>query len=193
MGTASGARVRARHMKSLVGAVDRLTPDEAARVRAKISPATLGAVADALGVDWLPAPMNLELTLALHSALGEARFARFFREQLAESFSGPLLKIVVEAALRVFRVDAAAFVSWIGKGWVLVFRDCGSWDVERAGEREASLRIRDLPAPFTDPVWLRSVAHSLDAIWDVAKTRGSVTLTGSDPEGRSATYRIAWS
>lgn len=194
MGIGAGAegRVRARHMKSLVEAVGRLPPREAEAVLAQVAPATQAAIADATGVDWLPAAMNLELTLALHRALGEARFARFFRDELARAFSGPLLRIVVEAALRVFRVDAAAFAGWLGKGWVLVFRDCGSWVVERAGDREATLRIRDLPPAFMDEVWLRSVAHSLDGIWDLARARGAVTLTSSDRPARTATYRIAW-
>lgn len=192
MGTA-GARVRARHMKSLVEAIGRLAPQDAAVVRARIDPATLAAIQDATSVDWLPARMNLDLTLAVHAALGEARFARLFRQELARAFSGPLLKIVVEAALRVFHLDAAAFVGWVGKGWVLLFRDCGSWVIERAGDREAILRIRDLPPAFMDEVWLRSVAYSLDAIWDLARARGAVALTASDPAGRCATYRIAWS
>lgn len=193
MGTGAGGRVRARHMKSLVEAVDRLAPQDAARVRSKLEPATLAAIAEATGIDWLPARMNLELTLALHAALGESRFGRFFREELSRAFAGPLLRIVVEAGLRVFHADAAAFVGWIGKGWMLLFRDCGTWVIERVGDREATLRIHDLPAPFLDEVWLRSVAHSLDAIWDVAKVHGAVTLTGSDRGQRSATYRIAWS
>lgn len=192
MGT-QGALVRARHMKSLLDAIGRLPTADGDRILGRIAPATRAAVQDATGIDWLPAPMNLELTLAVHAALGEARFARFFRDELHRAFSGPLLRIVVEAALRVFRVDAAAFASWLGKGWVLVFRDCGAWVVERAGDREASLRISGLPPAFMDPIWLRSVAHSLDGIWDLAKARGAFTLTSADPAACTATYRIAWS
>lgn len=187
-----GGLVRGRHMKSLLQAVARLPPQDAERVRLKVQPATLAAIADATGIDWLPAELNLELTHAIHAGLGEERFGGFFRDELRSAFGGPLLRIVVDAALRVFHVDAAAFVGWLVKGWGLVFRGCGEWVVERAGDREAILRIEKLPPAFVDEVWLRSVAHSLDAIWDLARTRGAFTLTSSDPPGGRATYRISW-
>lgn len=179
-------------MKSLLEAVARLPPRDAALVRDRLGPAAVAAIEDATSIDWLPAQMDLDLTLALHGALGEARFGRFFRQELARAFSGPLLKVIVEAALRVFHADAAAFAGWVGKGWPLLFRDCGSWIVERAGDGEAVVRIHDLPPAFVNDVWLRSVAHSLDAFWDLARARGAVTLTASDPHQRTATYRIAW-
>jgi hypothetical protein len=180
-------------MKSLLEAVGRLPPRDAEVVRDRLGPAALAAIDDATGVDWLPAQLNLDLTLALHAALGDPRFGRFFRQELARAFSGPLLKVIVEAALRVFHADAAAFAGWVGRGWPLLFRDCGSWIVERAGVREAVVRVHDLPPAFVNDVWLRSVGHSLDAFWDLARVRGTVTLTASDPQQRTATYRIAWS
>jgi hypothetical protein len=180
-------------MKSLLEGVAKLGPDDSAKVLALVPPELPQAVADATSVDWLPMEMNLAVTRAVRDALGEAPFYRFFRDALRDAFSGPLLRIIVEAATRVFRVDAAAFAGWVGRGWGLVFRDCGSWVVERAGDREASLRIENLPRMcLEDDVWLRSVAHSLDAFWVVTRASGECTFVRKDPGEAMATYRLAW-
>lgn len=185
--------VRARHMKGLLSFVERLPPEESSRVRALVPAALVAAVADATSIDWLPLEMNLTVTRAVHDGLGAAGFHRFFRDQLVEAFSGPLLSVIVEAALRVFRVDATSFASWVGRGWPLLFRDCGAWMVERAGEGAARLRVEALPAACVeDEVWLRSVSHSLDAFWVLARADGSCTYTGRDVAAGTATYELRW-
>ncbi len=188
-----GPAVRARHMKNLLDSIERLSPEERERVRALVPEPIVSAVADATGIDWLPLETDLVVTRALHDGLGDARFYRFFRDQLVEAFSGPLLRVVVDAALRVFRVDATSFTSWVGRGWGLVFRDCGDWTVERAGPGMARLRIEALPAACAeDEVWLRSVAYSLDAFWVLARTQGECAYAGRDVAGGVATYELRW-
>ena len=188
-----GPGVRARHMKNLLASIDRLPPDESGRVRALVPDPLARAVADATSIDWLPLEVNLVVTRALHEGLGDARFYRFFRDQLVEAFSGPLLRVIVDAALRVFRVDATSFTSWVGRGWGLVFRDCGAWAVEGAGPGMARLRIEALPgACVEDEVWLRSVAHSLDAFWVLARTQGECAYAGRDVARGVATYALRW-
>lgn len=180
-------------MKGLLGSIERLQPREAERVRALVPDALAQSVADATGIDWLPLETNLVVTRALHDGLGDARFHRFFRDQLVDSFSGPLLRVIVDAALRVFRVDATSFTSWVGRGWGLVFRDCGAWTVEAAGPGTARLRIESLPAACVeDEVWLRSVAHSLDAFWVLAGTEGECVYSGREVARGLATYDLRW-
>ncbi len=180
-------------MKSLLESIERLPPEESARVRAQIPEPLARSVAEATSIDWLPLETNLVVTRALHAGLGDARFYRFWRDQLVEAFSGPLLRVIVEAALRVFRVDAMSFASWLGRGWGLLFRDCGAWTVERAGPGMARLRIDALPAAcLADEIWLRSVAHSLDAFWVLARTQGECIYTGRDPARGLATYELRW-
>jgi hypothetical protein len=180
-------------MKSLLEAIARLPPADAERVRARVPAELARDVAAATSIDWLPFETNLAVTRAVHDALGQAAFYRFFRDAMRDAFSGPLLKIVVEAAVRVFRVDAAAFAGWVGKGWGLVFRDCGAWAVERAGAGEATLRISGLPAAaLVDDVWPRSVAHSLDAFWAVSRATGECAFVTRDEAAGTATYRLSW-
>jgi len=188
-----GPAVRARHMKSLIGAIEQLPPEESGRVLRLVSEPVRRVVADATGIDWLPLESNLAVTRAVHGGLGDARFHRFFQDQLVESFSGLLLRPIVEAALRVFRVDAAAFASWVGRGWGLVFHGVGEWAVERAAPGEARLRIDHLPeACLKDEIWLRSVSHSLDAFWVIARTAGTCAYVGRDLASGVAAYEMRW-
>ncbi len=188
-----GPAVRARHMKNLLASIERLPPEERERVATLVPEPLVDAVADATGVDWLPLETNLVVTRAVHGALGDARFRVFFRDQLLEAFSGPLLRVIVDAALRVFRVDATSFTSWVGRGWGLIFRECGAWTVERAGPGMARLRIEALPAACVhDEVWLRSVAHSLDAFWALARTQGECACVERELARGVATYELRW-
>jgi hypothetical protein len=188
-----GPAVRARHMKNLLASIEQLPAADRERVLMLVPEALVREVADATGVDWLPLDANLVVTRAVHGGLGDARFHRFFRDQLVEAFSGALLRVVVDAALRVFRVDAKSFTGWVGRGWGLIFRECGEWTVERAGPGMARLRIEALPAACVhDEVWLRSVAHSLDAFWVLAKTEGACACVGRELARGVATYELRW-
>lgn len=186
-------RVRGRHMKSLLAAIDRLPAHDREAVDTRIARTTRQAVGDATGVDWLPVALNVEVTHALYAGLGPDGAGRFFREAMGLAFTGPLLRVIVEAALRVFRLDAASFASWVGTGWSLVFRECGRWSVVRAGAGEAELRIEGLPRELAaDRTWLGSNARSLEAFFDVARAKGSVSLEHAEPELGLARYVIRW-
>jgi hypothetical protein len=190
---ADPAFVRARHMKSRLEAIRQLPACDAERVLARIPAELQRRVADAASIDWIDMGIDLDVTRAIYLGLGQAGFERFFRNAQAEAFSGPLLKVFVDAVLRVFRLDAASFAGWVGKGWPLVFRNCGRWRVERVTPGDARLRLEGLPPECaTHDVWLRSVSHSLSAFFIVAKEAGECTLEAMDPDAGTATYRVTW-
>ena len=187
------ALVRARHMKSRLEAIRRLPAADAERVLGRIPVELQRRVANASSIEWLDMQVDLDVTRAIFLGLGQAGFERFFRDAQAEAYSGPLLKVVVEAVVRVFRWDAAAFAGWVGKGWGLVFRNCGTWRTERVSAGDAWLRIEALPPECAkDDVWLRSVSHSLEAFFVFAKASGECTLEAIDAAAGTATYRVIW-
>ena len=190
---ADSALVRARHMKSRLEEIRKLPPRDAERVLARVPAESQQRIADAASIEWLDMRIDLEVTNAIRAGLGEAAFHRFFREAQAEAFSGPLLRVMVDAALRVFRMDAAAFTGWLGRGWSLVFRNCGSWRTEGVGADEARVRILGLPPECaSDEVWLASVADSIAAFFLVARTPGECLLAASDPAQGTASYHLSW-
>jgi hypothetical protein len=180
-------------MKSRLEAIRALPAGDAERVLAGIPPELQQRVAGASSIEWLDMQIDLDVTRAIYLGLGQARFERFFRDAQAEAFSGPLLRVVLEAVLRVFRWDVAAFAGWVGKGWGLVFRNCGRWRTERVAPAEILLRLEALPPECArDDVWLRSVSCSLGAFFVMAGASGEVTLETIDAAAGTASYRATW-
>ncbi len=167
--------VRARHLKALLSFADRQPGEVAARVRQRMGPEALRRIADASGIEWLPFELDLDLTRHVHAVLGPDEFVRFFRQQTLAAFEGPLLKTLVDTAVRMFGLDPMSWARWVPMGWSLLFRNCGAWTSETAVPGTVVLRLSGAPAAAAgDPVWPDSVAASLSALVDMARARGRV-------------------
>lgn len=181
-------------MKSVLAAAGRLPGGGGSAARALVRPALLAQIEQSSGIDWLPLESNLVVTRALHEVLAPAAFHLFFRDHLLESFQGPLLKTMVDTAMRIFGIDPGSWARWVPKGWALVFKDTGAWSVVRVELGEVTFRLEGLPdACIRDRVWLSSVASSLSAIIVLAKAKGGFELTDVDPVAVRATYAMRWS
>ncbi len=183
--------VRARHLKQTLAAVDR-TPARAA-VRGALAPDVLAAIEASHGFDWLPVGHDVALVRAIHGALGPEGHHAFSRATILEAFDGPLLGPLIRVALAVKGRDPAGWVRWIPKAWALMFRDCGSWSVDRIAPDGAELTLDGMPAAcFDDPVWPGSVASSLSALLAGAGAAGETRLVARDPGPRRARYAFRW-
>jgi len=185
--------IRARHLLSILEHVDKLPEPDRRAVRAAVDPAVLAQIESAAVSDWLPFALDLALTHAVAGVLGAAGTHQFFlRQQLAASQS-PLLKTLAESATAIFGLDPGSWTRWIPRGWSIIFRDCGSWEIERTGPGEVRLALVDLPARcLDDEVWLRSVASSFSSMLVVAKAEGEFALDGVDRARSAARYRLRW-
>ena len=180
--------VRARHMKSVLQALDAY-PD-AADLRARLPSGLVVAIEEAHGADWLPAELNVQLVAALADALGSAEFMAMSRRLVLASFSGPMLSTLVRTATTLFGDDPASWARWIPHGWSLVFRGCGAWHVT-IRDQEAVLHLAGLPpACAASRVWVESVAASMVAVLDLLKRDGSMTLASTTFAG--ASYLLRW-
>jgi len=187
----SPPQVRARHLKSLVAAIDRTTA--ASLVRSRIEPAVLAATEGASSIDWLPFELDLAITRAVYLA-GPTQADAFFRAHTGDSFSGPLLQGIVGAGVRLFGLDPGSWARWVPRGWSLVFRDAGQWSISASKESECHLALLDLPPmAVEDSFWIRSVARSLDSLCDLAKCTGGVEVVTVDPVSRRAELLLHWS
>jgi hypothetical protein len=180
-------------MKQLLAALD-LRPS-GGRALAVLPAEVHQAITGASGLDWLPVSLNLTMTQAIYEGLGEAEADRFFRAHTLASFEGPLLQTMVSSGVRILGLDPASFGRWVPKGWHLLFRGVGEWTVvpPSPGVAVVSLTLAQLPQPCADhPVWLRSVARSLDALLDLAQVRGSADLLPRDRGSGQATFELRW-
>jgi hypothetical protein len=181
--------VRARHLKNILEAL--ASQRDATAVLAEVPPACRVAIQEASGIDWLDVGLDLEITAAAYRSLGPAGADACFRGLLGRAMEGPLLRSLVVAAQRLFDLEPGALARWIPKAWTLMFRECGAWQVRGAGERGVELTLSALPPRLAeDPVWPRSVAASLEALFDVAEVTGQVALAARP--GPALLFRVTW-
>jgi hypothetical protein len=183
--------VRARHLKTILEAL--AAQPDAAEVLAAIPPASRTAIEEATGIDWLDVGHDLAITAAAYRAMGKGRADACFRGLIGGALEGPLLRTLVAAARRLFGLEPRGLAQWIPKAWSLIFRACGEWQVTDAGPRRVDLVLRAIPPALADdPVWPRSVAASLEALFDVAGVSGTVGHEALPEPGRALRFRVAW-
>ncbi len=183
--------VRARHLKSVLAAVDRQPRRQ--ELHARIGATLVAAIEEAAGTDWLPIGHDVAMAGALEAVLGPEGLATFNREMMLQSLRGPLLRSLVDLATHFLGLDAGAWASWIPRGWVLMFQGFGRWTIVRRGEGEVMLTLAELPPVCAaDPVWPRSVASTLSGVLPAVGATGTVELDSVDPLQGIAVYTMRW-
>lgn len=183
--------VRGRHLKQLVASLEAWRGG--ARPLALLADDTLRTVSAASGLDWLPVAVNLRLTQAIYDGLGAAEADRFFRAHTVASLEGPVLRTLVVTAVQILGLDPASFARWVPRAWHMLFRGAGEWSVAEDGPAGAVLTLARLPVECAEhPVWLRSVARSLEALFDLAKVQGAVELAPRGQGAAQAVFRLRW-
>lgn len=187
----SAPAVRARHLKTVLAAIDR--ERRAHDIRRATGDLVVARVEAASGMDWLPVDFDVALANGLHAVLGAAAHAAFNEAMMAEAFRGPLLGTLVQTAFLVIGDDPARWARWIPKGWSLAFQGCGEWRVEPRTPFELALTLeRMAPVCAGDAVWPVSVGTSLGALMHAARVTGSIALERIDREAAAAVYAVRW-
>jgi len=180
-------------MKSLVAALE--AREGGARPLALLPPEALRSIAAASGLDWLPVAVNLQVTQAIYDGLGSAEADRFFRAHSVASLHGPILQTLVSTAVRMFGLDPVSFARWVPRAWHMIFRGVGEWQVEelQPGATSAVLTLASLPPSCADhATWVRSVSHSMGALFDLAKVQGVVDVPPRAQGATRVTFQLRW-
>src|SRR6185503_18248737 len=96
--------MRASQMKTNVASLAELG-EVGTRVLAAVRPQTLEEIDRTVGVSWLPVGLDVELTEAADRMLGRDGLERWSRDSMRKSFDGPLLRHMVEGAVRLFGLE----------------------------------------------------------------------------------------
>lgn len=183
--------VSGRYMDQFMRAVARLP--EAGSVRDAIGPEALEEMAASRSFfSWLPVEHNLVATRAVAAALGSRRTHEFFRSLMLESLRMPSFSWVSRLAPLLLG-DPSSGLRWVAKGYEIMFRDAGTWEVVDAQRGSAFMHMVDVPEIMLhDSVWLASVASALHAVFSVIEVEGAVTLAATSPRQGSARFRFLW-
>jgi hypothetical protein len=185
--------VSARYMAQFLAHVDKLPSADRDAVLAAIGAERAAKLrGSASFFTWLPVEDNLVATRAVASALGARRTHEFFASLQEASLALPVFSWVVSVAA-LARGNPVRVLRWVAKGYGLMFRDAGQWEVVDAQATSATLRLVGTPAEMLrDGTWLASVSSSLHAIFAVASVEGAVTPAGIDVAEGAASFRFRW-
>lgn len=183
-------RILASFLHGTLQAVDARDAELGCRVRAALKPDVLEEIEDAWGGAWLPIGYDVALTEAFFELAGEEQACRVMHDTLAQTFERPILRPIVDAALRVLGARTESLLRWAPRIWGLLFRDAGTLLAE-ASPGQASVRIHGLPPEVANSrPYLLGMAAALSAIFDLTREQGTCRLEAS--ERQEARFELRW-
>jgi hypothetical protein len=162
-------------------------------VRARLAPETLATLEGSSRLTWLPIEVDVEVTHAIYAELGAGRARELFRSSLSNALEAPILRSLVQGALRIFGATPERFYGWAPKVYAQLYRDAGEMRFERDEPGSARLELSRLPPAVTaSRHYLDGMAGAVAAGFDVLGVKGEVTLERLDVSASTACFRLAW-
>jgi len=170
-------RILASFVHGTLEAIDCMDGDLGRAVRDALKPETRDAIENAWAASWLPIGHDVELTEAFFALAGRERACRAMRSNLASTFQKPILRPLVEGALRIFGShDPRKLLRWAPRAWSLLFRNVGEMSAEIGLDR-ATVELLDLPPEVADSrEYLLGTAAAISAIYDLTGFEGTCEL-----------------
>lgn len=177
-------RVRAAHSRGTLHVLQLLEPDRLPAVLARLAPEVREALQGAPSTSRTPAAWDVALVRAEVEVLGRDAMRRVARATMVDALSGPQLGALLAGALRLFGATPAGLFRWAGRAWGHVTEGCGELKLDRAEGSEAWLVIDRMPAELADPEWLEAIAGTMEAVFDVCRVAGDVSVVPRADGGR---------
>jgi hypothetical protein len=179
-------------MKDYLAAVRRLPPSRQEAVLRGLEP-IVESIESAANSEWLPIETNLALTDAIFRELGSEEADTFYQHWLRRQVGTPLWSSLVATALKLFGLDPGGVAKWVPKAFELMYRDYGTFSVDRVGSAQAVLHLKDMPVELVHSFnWQRSVCSGMHALFFVTRVRGNAQIADIDVERRTMRIALNW-
>lgn len=186
------AVTRGRYMKDYLAAVRRLPPTKQDAVLRGLE-ALVEQIESAANSEWLPIETNLALTDAIFRELGTEDADTFYQNWLRRQVGTPLWSSLVATALKLFGLDPGGVAKWVPKAFALMYRDYGTFNVDRVGPAQAVLHLTEMPVELVHSFnWQRSVCSGMYALFFVTRVRGKAQIDDVDVDRRSMRIGLSW-
>ena len=186
------ASTRGRYMKDYLAAVRRLPPSKQEAVLEGLDE-LVDRVEQAANLEWLPVSLNLDLTSAIFSKLGDEQANVFYQNWLKRQMSAPAFAGLVRTALSLFGFDTAAMSKWIPKAFDLMYRDYGTFAIDAVSPLQVNVELSQMPSELVrHACWPRSVASGMYALFFLTGVKGTVELAEVDTALRRMKLILCW-
>jgi hypothetical protein len=181
--------MRAGHLKENVSALHHLGPEIEARVRRR-QQANIGLIERAARMEWLDVRLDAELMEAIALEAGLAAVRRLNSDAITKTMEGPLLRPLVDGALKLFGFTPSSLVRWAGHAYQQIYRDCGAVEVS---EDRCLLRVTGLPPALRRSApWLEGLAGAIEGTIRVCRGAPRVNYVASSANPSHVDYHVAY-
>jgi hypothetical protein len=182
------------YARSLLAAVDTLGGSTAAAIRHATPPEAIARIESAVATEWIPFEHYQAVAEAVRKELGDAQNRRFWHKVTARNFASPLLHHLIEGAVRVFGMSPAGLLKIAPRGRDLMVRGCGTLTFTNGSELRSGVLVLDHfpPSLFATGTTLEIVGATFEGFFEIAHTRGTVTVTEQDPTRARAVFLVRW-
>lgn len=177
----------------MLDATDLFRPGTRQAIRAGIPARSLEVIDGLASSSWLEWEHDRWLMDRTMAVLGREDAVRCWRAGMAVLVERPLLKSVVQPALRLFLGRPGQLVSLIPKAWGLAYRDLCVPAFRRTGAAAAELAFEDVaPEAFEAEGYLHCWHAIALAVSDLEKSPGTQVEFEIDRPGARAVVRFRW-
>ncbi|HCF62264.1 MAG TPA: hypothetical protein DFS52_30270 [Myxococcales bacterium] len=184
--------VRATFTQLTMEAAERLEPSIAQKLRDQMPAESLLRIEQTSRLDWLPIEDDLELTRVVVGLLGPERARVFWRQNLLDALSAPLLGPIAKGAVRLFGPTPPAIVRWTPRAWPHVYSACGELAASADGS-SATLSWRAIPQALRQSSsFARALGYAFSSFFDFTNTDGEVEADLRELEAGRVVYSFRW-
>jgi len=180
----SEALIKASYFQGTINALAVLGSKRAEAER--LLQAEIAATKAASRADWLPMTFDFKLTAVVHDLGGKDAVVALNRASFLAATDGPLLRPIVQGALRVFGVSPRAFVKMVGNAWEAGTRNAGAMSASFEDDHSAIVVLNGLHAELR---WYEGFIGLLEGVYEITAHEGTATVTAHDG---GATYEMRW-
>lgn len=147
-----------------------------ARIRDAMPTDVLEWIDAATRVNWFPVQTDIALTEAVARCAGAEGLARWSADTMRRSFEGPMLKPIVDGAIRIFGLSPAGMLKFAPTAWAHIYRNCGALEYKVLRPGAVELHNTGAAAQVVhSEAYLTGVTASIGAVLDVCRAKGEGT------------------
>lgn len=185
-------KIRGRFICDTLESIHLLGPQAVERIHLILGPKLIEQIKEAKHIHWAPLSLDVQLTNAIVDTIQIPGTRNFFRNNLYRSFNGPIFRTLIATGIHLLSVRVDSFLPWFRHGFNLVFKDVGDTNLVDINEKSAIFEWTNVPHVVTaSTAYLEGTAGSMEAVFDLAKQRGSVELE-FDATKRCVRFHFRW-
>lgn len=184
--------IKSANLKDTLKYISGLPEPYPEKIHEQIHPETFKAIQESTKIKWLPVTLDKEVTEAVHRALNDEDFFKFWQDFGLSALKSPVLRHAFNAARRLFGLTTSKLITWTPRAFNGYYRNCGELVVGERSENHCNLIQQGFPGHLMSFGYMLGFAFTYSAIFPLTKVEGQVTLRDYNPDQGSVRFHFKW-